>query len=294
MPQKSRLTTRLTGLFFGKDGCCFWIAARAAAFMAGGADPSVLQEEGMADSSRRSAARRSEPAIPVKERERRSNVDRSAATRRQIFEATVRCLTSGGYGAVTNIRVAEEAGVSRGAMMHHFPTQQDLIVATIEYAYQKLSNYRMEVLSKLDPGLPRYRALIDLAWATAQMPEGIACNEVRHGSRSDPQIRVAVTPIMTRLSDDYGRLHMRLAREAGLESNAEVQGLTATTAMTMRSLAVNTFTYPRSQMVENVLLTLKTAREDIIARQLGEHVAQRPRLPESPRPAARRGKAPAR
>jgi AcrR family transcriptional regulator len=246
---------------------------------------------GMPESSRRSAVRRSVPVTPAKERERRSNVDRSATTRRQIFEATVQCLTSGGYGAVTNIRVAEEAGVSRGAMMHHFPTQQDLLVATIEYAYGKLSDHRMEVLSKLDQGLPRYRALIDLAWATAQMPEGIACNEVRHGSRSDPEIRAAVTPIMTRLSDDYGRLHMRLAREAGLEANVEVQGLTATTAMTMRSLAVNTFTYPRSQLVENVLLTLKAVREDIIARQLGEHVAQRPKLPEAPRPAPRRGKA---
>jgi hypothetical protein len=59
----------------------------------------------------------------------------------------------------------------------------------------------------------------------------------------------------------------------------------------MRSLAVNTFTYPRSQLVENVLLTLKAVREDIIARQLGEHVAQRPKLPEAPRPAQRRGKA---
>ena len=246
---------------------------------------------GMPNSNRRSAAKPSSAATPVKERERRSNVDRSATTRRQIFEATVRCLQSGGYGAVTNIRVAEEAGVSRGAMMHHFPTQQDLLVATIEYAYGKLSDHRMEVLSKLDPGLPRYRALIDLAWATAQMPEGVACNEVRHGSRSDPEIRAAVTPIMTRLSDDYGRLHMRLAREAGLEANAEVQGLTAATAMTMRSLAVNTFTYPRSQLVENVLFTLKTARENIIARQLGEHVAQRPKTPEGQRPAKVRSKA---
>lgn len=247
----------------------------------------------MPDQGRRVAAKRTESGTAlVNERERRSNVDRSASTRRQIFEATIRCLQTGGYGAVTNIRVAEEASVSRGAMMHHFPTQQELIVATIEYAYRTLSDYRMQVLSKLDPGLPRYRALIDLAWATAQMPEGVACNEVRHGSRSNPELRAAVTPIMTRLSDDYGRLHMRLAREAGLEANAEVQGLTAMTAMTMRSLAVNTFTYPRSQMVENVLFTLKSIREDIIARQLGEHVAQRPKMPEDGHPAPRSGKAP--
>ena len=126
----------------------------------------------MPDQGRRVAAKRTDSGAALRERERRSNVDRSASTRRQIFEATIRCLQTDGYGAVTNIRVAEAAGVSRGAMMHHFPTQQALIVATIEYAYGKLSDYRMQVLSRLDVGLPRYRALIDLAWATAQMPEG--------------------------------------------------------------------------------------------------------------------------
>ena len=244
----------------------------------------------MADQGRRPAAKRAGSATLVRERERRSNVDRSATTRRHILEATVRCLETGGYGAVTNIRVAQAAGVSRGAMMHHFPTRQDLIVATVEYAYGKLRDYRIAMLSKLEPGLPRYRALIDLAWATARMPEGMACNEVRIGSRSDPEIRAAVTPIMSKISDDYGRLVSRLAREAGLEANAEVQGLTATTAMAARSLAINTFTYPREQMIGNVLFTLKTMREDIIARQLGEHVAQWPspnerghRTPRHPR-----------
>jgi hypothetical protein len=43
--------------------------------------------------------------------------------------------------------------------------------------------------------------------------------------------------------------------------------------MTARSLAVNTFTYPREQMVRNVLGALKAMRESIIARQLGADVA---------------------
>ena len=209
----------------------------------------------------------------LKRPERRSNVDRSAATRRQIFEATVRCLETGGYGAVTNIRVADEAGVSRGAMMHHFPTRAELLAATLEYAYSKTKAYRGKRLAKLPAGLPRYRALIDLAWATARMPEGVAVNEVRSGSRSDPEIRNAVTPMMSALSDDYGRFVGSLVREAGLIPNAEIHGLTATTVMAMRSLAVNTFTYPREQLVRNVLNTLKTMRENIIARQLGPHVA---------------------
>jgi AcrR family transcriptional regulator len=219
--------------------------------------------------------------------ERRRNADRSAATRKQILEATIHCLDACGYGAVTNIRVADEAGVSRGAMMHHFPTRQALIVATVEYAYGKLSSYRNAELEKLEPGLPRFRAIIDLATATHQMPEGVACSEIRTGSRSDPEIRAAVTPIMSHISDDYGRLVGRVAREAGLVSNRELQGLTATTVMATRALSINTFTYPREQVLENVLWTLKSMREDIIARQLGERVAKRPEPPAGSRLAPR-------
>src|SRR5262245_50796835 len=123
----------------------------------------------MPDGVRRPDSGRGGTAQLEKVRERRRNVDRSAATRKQILEAAIRCLETVGYGAVTNIRVAEEAGVSRGAMMHHFPTRQTLIVAAVEYAYTRLRDFRIETLSKLAPGLPRYRAVIDLAWATARM-----------------------------------------------------------------------------------------------------------------------------
>lgn len=218
------------------------------------------------------------PAAPS---ERRKNADRSASTRRQILEATVRCLDAWGYGSVTNIKVADEAGVSRGAMMHHFPTRQALIVATVEYAHEKLSEFRRTELEKYAPGLPRFRAIVDMSVVTQMLPEGMACNEVRIGSRSDPEIRAAVTPTMSFISDEYGRLVASLAREAGLKPNREVQSLTATMAMAARSLAINTFTYPRGNIDESVVWMIRNIREDIIARQLGEQAAERPApLPE--------------
>ena len=211
---------------------------------------------------------------PAAKPARRRNVDRSAATRKVILDATVSCLYKQGYGAVTNHTVADLAGVSRGAMMHHFPTRQALLVATIEFAYAKLADHRKDVLGRLAPGLPRYRALIDLAWANAQMPEDIACNEIRMGSRSDPEIAAAITPIMIQVADDFGRYIGSVAREAGLKPDAELKGLTLTTAMAMRAMAVNLFTYPRPQIVNCVLNTLKAARERMIANQLGAAAAE--------------------
>lgn len=208
--------------------------------------------------------------------ERRKNVDRSASTRKQILEATVTCLDQGGYGAVTNIRVADAAGVSRGAMMHHFPTRQDLILATVEFAYDKLRQYRADEIAKVPPGLDRYRAIMDLSMITQRMPEGMALNEVRIGSRSDPEIRDAVTPLMSHISEDYVRMVGRIAREAGLKPTRELHGLTGTVAMATRALAINTFTYPSPKVGDNVTWTLRMMREQLIARQLGEDKADFP------------------
>ena len=177
--------------------------------------------------------------------ERRKNVDRSAATRKLILEATIQCLDTWGYGAVTNIKVADAAHVSRGAMMHHFPTRQALIIATVEYAHEKLNQY-----PRRGDGEGSARGSTAIAtswtcrWSTQRMPEGMALNEIRIGSRSDPEIREAVTPMMSAISEDYVRLVSRIAREAGLKPNRELHGLTGAVAMATRALAINTFTYP--------------------------------------------------
>jgi AcrR family transcriptional regulator len=216
----------------------------------------------MADTEEKSGARR----------ERRRNVDRSASTRAQILDATIRALTQFGFGAVTNNLVAELAGVSRGAMMHHFPTRIDLLVATVEYAYSNLTAYRVAQLEKVKPGMPRFRAIIDLAFDTARMPEGLAVSEVRTGCRSDPELGEAVTPLMTHISADYGKFLGRNVREAGLEPTLDMRGMTATATMAARALAIDSFSHPNPVLIDNMLYALKVQRERIIADQLGpEH-----------------------
>lgn len=186
------------------------------------------------------------------------------------MEATIESLCDRGYSATTTHIVADLAGMSRGAMLHHFQTKTALMAATVEFAYERQSAFREAQLSKLESGLDRYRALIDLAWATAQMPEGVAVNEVRIGSRSDPDLADAVTPIAMYISAQYGRFVGRIVREAGLEPDEAVRGLTATWAMALRALAIDRATHPDELTVSLVLNTLKRQQEAIIRQQLGE------------------------
>ncbi|MCW4602874.1 TetR/AcrR family transcriptional regulator [Janibacter indicus] len=63
--------------------------------------------------------------------------DRSRATRQRLLEATVRCLAEHGWTAATVSVIAKEAGISRGALQHHFPTREALVVTALEYMFEE-------------------------------------------------------------------------------------------------------------------------------------------------------------
>ena len=53
------------------------------------------------------------------------------ATRRRIVETSVELLISTGVAATTSSAVQRKAGLSRGALLHHFPTHESLFAATV-------------------------------------------------------------------------------------------------------------------------------------------------------------------
>lgn len=213
---------------------------------------------------------------------RRTNSERSADTRQQVMDAVVAILNRQGFSALTNSLIIAETGISSGALMHHFPTRQQLLTATVEHAYATLADYREQQLSVLEPGLPRFRAMIDLAWQASRMPEGLAVNEVRIGARSDAELATIFRPVFTRIANDFGRYFSELARDAGLKPDNELQGLWTATSMALRSLAIDSKTYGRPQITANALLALRTLREMLIERQLGEDEGQDPRVAWQP------------
>src|SRR3981189_1004126 len=55
------------------------------------------------------------------------------APRKLILDATVRILVRKGAAGLRTGEVVEEAGVSVGAQLHHFPTKRELILAALDY-----------------------------------------------------------------------------------------------------------------------------------------------------------------
>ncbi|MGK5640921.1 TetR/AcrR family transcriptional regulator [Streptomyces sp. URMC 126] len=55
------------------------------------------------------------------------------------MDAAVDCLAAYGWAGSTVTVVAERAGVSRGALQHHFPTREDLFTSAVEYVAEQQS-----------------------------------------------------------------------------------------------------------------------------------------------------------
>lgn len=78
---------------------------------------------------------------------RRSQEERRATTQTALLEATVRCLGKSGFAATSISSVIKEARVSRGALLHHYPTKNELVAHAIHHFYcQRLNRFKSQLL----------------------------------------------------------------------------------------------------------------------------------------------------
>ena len=94
------------------------------------------------------------PTNPKKKIERRSNAERSAETQERILEATLECLSERGYAATSTNEVVRRAGVSRGALVHHFSSKSDLVAAAAVHLIRKRYATTQEQARELEGGEP--------------------------------------------------------------------------------------------------------------------------------------------
>ena len=126
---------------------------------------------------------------------------RSAATRRSVLDAAIKCLFEHGYGATSTVTVAEEAGVSRGAMMHQFPSKADLMTFVVEAVFEEDLALYHEMLADKSAPRERVAAYPLAAWTVMSRPAGVAVLEIFQGSRSDQELATKLAPTYARIEE---------------------------------------------------------------------------------------------
>jgi AcrR family transcriptional regulator len=142
--------------------------------------------------------------------ERRSQAERSAATRDALLDATIACLVDDGYANTTTSRVAERAGVSRGAHLHHFQTRQALVAAAMERLAERRGAELLAAAENLPDGRERLVQGLDLLWASYANPLFQAALDLWSHARTDPDLRERLVPVERRLDRQTLEITRRL------------------------------------------------------------------------------------
>ena len=76
-------------------------------------------------------------------------LSKSAVTRKRIMEAGVSCLAEDGYAGTTTSTVAARAGLTRAAMLYHFPSRMALIEAVIHYVTRRRIDMYKDTMAEI-------------------------------------------------------------------------------------------------------------------------------------------------
>lgn len=135
-------------------------------------------------------------------RPRRTQAERSDETRARVLEAAIGCLHRHGYAAATTLLVAREAGVSRGAMLHQFPTKVDLMLYVVRAVYDREVAEYVTRLRPVQDLREQLLAMPEMVWDVLSRPSGVAVLEILQGSRSDPQLAERLLPLQDAIEID--------------------------------------------------------------------------------------------
>jgi AcrR family transcriptional regulator len=177
---------------------------------------------------------------------RRTQAERRTATRSALVRATVDSLVELGYARTTTQEVQSRAGVSRGALTHHFTAKADLVLAAMDHLYEEFSESVRKAAAELpDDPATRIRLGIELIWERFHGPLFVASMELWTAARTDPELRAALLPHERRLGAQLRELSAevfgeRVARHPASEAVYQVL-LTS-----MRGQAMTSFLQPEA------------------------------------------------
>ena len=131
---------------------------------------------------------------------RRSHAERSAATQAQVLDAAARVVLTKSFQAATMFEVAKEAGVTPGALQHHFGSKAELMLKLLE---RQLHGEGDQALAWPDASLPlpdRARGLLQALWqGLYEPPRFLVAWGVYFGSVGDEALRERIAAWRTEL-----------------------------------------------------------------------------------------------
>jgi AcrR family transcriptional regulator len=121
-------------------------------------------------------------------RDRRSNAERAAETRARIVAAVVESIAELGFQRTTAAEIARRAGVTWGAVQHHFGGKEGILVAVLEDSFNRFAERFADIDVEGMSLEKRVSLFVDRAWAHFASPHFRSTLEILlHYAAPDPE-----------------------------------------------------------------------------------------------------------
>ncbi len=172
-----------------------------------------------------------------KRRLRRTQAERSEATRSQLIDATISVLLEKGYRRCTVTEICRSAGVTTGALQHHYGSKSALLTSVIKELFPPFQPLLPEEISVAGSFRRRCDAVVDAYWRIYSDPRYPAVWEIIIGSRSDPDAHALVRKFQRQTTEAGDRMIGSLFADSGL-SRRELAELHQFTTSELRGIGL--------------------------------------------------------
>lgn len=138
---------------------------------------------------------------------------KSAATRNLIVDAAIKCFIELGYSRTTTTAIAEQAGLSRGAMLHHFPSKMDIVRAAVEHLHSKRLRAFRRAVERTRASGDRVHMNLDAYWQHVRHPMFVAFFELTVAARTDPALARILRPAQEGFEREWHRTALEVFPE---------------------------------------------------------------------------------
>lgn len=150
--------------------------------------------------------------------------EKSAQMRRRICEGAVSCLSARGYHGASIKQVVDAAGVSLGALQHHFPSKDDLVEAAAEYLLTRSVKWFQRAKLNIDKDKDAFGGMIRRSWREQFTTEEYgALLEILVAARTNAALQKRIAPKL----DDWRVKIERELRDLLPANNADADRLEA-------------------------------------------------------------------
>lgn len=164
---------------------------------------------------------------------------RSARMRELILKETLNCIYEKGFQNTPTTEITERAGISRGALLYHFPSKEDLVAAALEHLLDQEIQRLRSVADSYARGQLSLDDFVDYLWERFSGRLFMITLDYLATARTDPVIQQTMKRVSAEFHASLNAIWVQFFSDKPGDEE-QIQGTLNLTLCVMRGMGAQT------------------------------------------------------